>query len=74
MTRKRILAFACWLLRSCLLVIGCSQTNRSNSTLNTSPTTQTTLTMSAAASLKDALEEIKPIYTNVFENQGFLVA
>lgn len=63
MTRKRILAFAGWLLCSCLLVVGCSQTTTLNSASNSSPTAQTTLTISAAASLKDSLEALKPIYT-----------
>jgi len=64
MTRKRILAFAGWLLCSCLLVVGCSQANTPNSASNSSPPAQTaTLTISAAASLKDSLEALKPIYT-----------
>ncbi|MCC5637708.1 molybdate ABC transporter substrate-binding protein [Nostoc sp. CHAB 5844] len=63
MSSKRILAFACWLFFSCLLVIGCNQTTTPNSATTASPTAQTTsLTISAAASLKDALEAIKPIY------------
>lgn len=63
MSRKRILVFACWLLCSCLLIVGCNQTNPLNSALNTSPTVpKTTLTISAAASLKDSLEALKPIY------------
>ncbi|MBD2487190.1 molybdate ABC transporter substrate-binding protein [Aulosira sp. FACHB-615] len=63
MSFKRILAFSCWLFFACLLVIGCNQANTPNSATTTSPTAQTTtLTISAAASLKDALEAIKPIY------------
>jgi molybdate transport system substrate-binding protein len=62
MTQKRILAFAGWLLCTCLLVVGCSQ-NTPNSATNTNPTTETTsLTISAAASLKDSLAAIKQIY------------
>jgi molybdate transport system substrate-binding protein len=62
MTRKRVLAFACWLLCCCLLVVGCSQ-RTPNSASNPSPTVQTiSLTISAAASLKDSLEALKPIY------------
>lgn len=70
MTRKHILAFAGWLLCSCLLIVGCSQANTPNSAVvNTSPTAQaTSLTISAAASLKDSLEAIKPIYTQAKPN------
>lgn len=63
MSPKRILAFGCWLFFSCLLVIGCNQTTTPNSATTASPAAQTTtLTISAAASLQDALEAIKTIY------------
>ncbi|MBE9205418.1 molybdate ABC transporter substrate-binding protein [Nostoc sp. LEGE 06077] len=66
MSPQRILAFTCWLFFACLLVIGCNQTNTPNSAITASPTSQTTfLTISAAASLKDALTAIKPIYNQV---------
>ncbi|MBD2494862.1 molybdate ABC transporter substrate-binding protein [Nostoc sp. FACHB-280] len=63
MSFKRILAFSCWLFFACLLVIGCNQANTPKSATTNSTTAQTTtLTISAAASLKDALDAIKPIY------------
>ncbi|BBD59599.1 molybdenum ABC transporter periplasmic molybdate-binding protein [Nostoc sp. HK-01] len=69
MSPKRILAFSCWLLFACLLVIGCNQANTPNSATSASPTAQiSTLTISAAASLKDALEAIKPIYNQAKPN------
>jgi molybdate transport system substrate-binding protein len=58
MHTKRILAFVGWMLASLVLLIACNQTSTPN------PTTPTvSLTISAAASLKDAMAEIKPLYS-----------
>jgi molybdate transport system substrate-binding protein len=58
MHTKRILAFVGWMLASLVLLIACNQASTSN------PTTPTvSLTISAAASLKDAMAEIKPLYS-----------
>ena len=54
---SQIIAFLGWVTISFVLVVGCSQTN--NIQNNTS---QIELTISAAASLKDAVEAIKPLY------------
>ncbi|WP_341528189.1 molybdate ABC transporter substrate-binding protein [Nostoc sp. UHCC 0302] len=62
MHNKRILAFLSWVFVSLILVVGCNQTKTPN--LSSSPASQTTnLTISAAASLKDAMDEIKPLYS-----------
>ncbi|BAY08274.1 molybdate ABC transporter substrate-binding protein [Calothrix sp. NIES-2098] len=64
MINKPILTFASWVLISFLLIVGCSQTTTSNPSSTVSPAAQTTtLTVSAAASLKDAMDEIKPVYS-----------
>ena len=64
MNNKRILTFVSWVFISFLLIVGCSQTTTPNSSSTTSPAAQTAnLTISAAASLKDAMDEIKPIYS-----------
>jgi molybdate transport system substrate-binding protein len=63
MHTKRILAFVGWMLASLVLLIACNQTStpNPNSIVNsTAPTVS--LTISAAASLKDAMAEIKPLY------------
>ncbi|MGB3513741.1 MAG: molybdate ABC transporter substrate-binding protein [Microcoleaceae cyanobacterium] len=60
MKKNRMLALMCTAILSCFLTISCSQTtDNSSSEPTTSPVN---LTVSAAASLKDAMEEIKPIY------------
>lgn len=65
---KRIFAFLSWVCLSLLLVVGCNQTTIPKSS-TTSPASQSaTLTISAAASLKDAMEEIKPLYANQNSN------
>jgi molybdate transport system substrate-binding protein len=62
MHNKRILAFLSWVFVSLILVVGCNQTTTPN--LSASPASQTAnLTISAAASLKDAMDEIKPLYS-----------
>lgn len=69
MNNKRIFAFFSWLFLSLLLVVGCNQTTTLNPSSTTSPATQSaSLTISAAASLKDAMEEIKPLYSKENSN------
>ena len=64
MHTKRILAFLGWMLASLLLLIACNQTSTPNPTSIANPTAAAvSLTVSAAASLKDAMEEIKPLYS-----------
>lgn len=64
MINKPILTFASWVLISFLLIVGCSQTTTSNPSSTVRETAQTTnLTVSAAASLKDAMDEIKPLHS-----------
>ncbi|MDZ8050602.1 MAG: molybdate ABC transporter substrate-binding protein [Aulosira sp. ZfuVER01] len=58
MRSKRILAFVSWVLASLVLFIACNQTSTPNSTAQA-----VSLTISAAASLKDAMDEIKPLYS-----------
>ncbi|NEN91282.1 MAG: molybdate ABC transporter substrate-binding protein [Okeania sp. SIO3H1] len=60
MKRNRILVLICMAILSCLLTISCSQTRDNSSSESTASTIN--LTVSAATSLKDAMEEIKPIY------------
>nr|MDZ8016455.1 molybdate ABC transporter substrate-binding protein [Nostoc sp. ZfuVER08] len=64
MNNKGILTFLGWVFISFLVIVGCSQTNTPNSSSTVSPAAQTAnLTISAAASLQDAMDEIKPLYT-----------
>lgn len=65
MNNKRISTFVSWVFISFLLIVGCSQTTTTpNLSSTTSPAVQTAnLTISAAASLKDAMDEIKPLYS-----------
>ncbi len=63
-SKKRILTFLGWAFFSLLFVIGCSN----QITTNYLPISDTTapgvkLTISIAATLKDAMEEIKPLYS-----------
>ncbi len=57
MKKIRILTFLGWLLFSALLIVSCNQQNTTNSAVASA-----NLTISAAASLKDAMEEIQPLY------------
>ncbi|MEH2270034.1 MAG: molybdate ABC transporter substrate-binding protein [Nostoc sp.] len=64
MNNKRMLTFVSWVFISFLLIVGCSQTTTPNSSSTASPAAQTAnLTISAAASLRDAMDEIKPLYS-----------
>ncbi|MBH8574611.1 molybdate ABC transporter substrate-binding protein [Nostocaceae cyanobacterium CENA369] len=66
---KRIFAFLSWVCLSLLLVVGCNQTTTPNLSSTASPASQSaTLTISAAASLKDAMEAIKPLYAKENSN------
>lgn len=58
MNRRRILNRACGFILAFVLAVGCSQTN----TTPVSSTEQTELTISAAASLTDAMNAIQPTY------------
>ncbi|NET28502.1 molybdate ABC transporter substrate-binding protein [Okeania sp. SIO1I7] len=60
MKKNRILVLICMAILSCLLTISCSQTRDNSSSDLTASTIN--LTVSAATSLKDAMEEIEPIY------------
>ncbi|BAY99970.1 molybdenum ABC transporter periplasmic molybdate-binding protein [Tolypothrix tenuis PCC 7101] len=64
MINKPIVTFASWVLISFILIVGCSPTKTQNLSSTTSPAAPTaSLTISAAASLKDAMDEIKPLYS-----------
>ncbi|MDF5709173.1 MAG: molybdate ABC transporter substrate-binding protein [Nostoc sp. S4] len=65
MNNKRILTFVSWVFISFLLIVGCSQTTTTpNLSSTATPAVRTAnLTVSAAASLKDAMDEIKPLYS-----------
>lgn len=60
MKKNQILAFTSVAMLCCFLTISCSQTTDGSSSEPT--TSPINLTLSAAASLKDAMAEIKPIY------------
>ncbi|WP_413167082.1 molybdate ABC transporter substrate-binding protein [Capilliphycus salinus ALCB114379] len=67
MNRRRILNLACGFVLSLLLAVGCSQTTPETTEPQqtaspVSSTQQTELTVSAAASLTDAMNAIQPIY------------
>ncbi|MDJ0737233.1 MAG: molybdate ABC transporter substrate-binding protein [Nostocaceae cyanobacterium] len=63
MKNRPIFSFLGWLLLSLTLVIGCSPTSNNNSSpTSTLASESANLTISAAASLKDAMEQIKPLY------------
>ncbi|BAY26688.1 molybdenum ABC transporter periplasmic molybdate-binding protein [Calothrix sp. NIES-2100] len=64
MHTKRILAFVGWMLASLVLFIACNQTSPPNPDSISNPTAKAvSLTVSAAASLKDAMAEITPLYS-----------
>jgi molybdate transport system substrate-binding protein len=70
---KRILTFIIWAFFSLLLVVGCNQAVNNQNSSPSSPALNsaapsTKLTISAAASLKDAMEEIKPLYSKEKSN------
>jgi molybdate transport system substrate-binding protein len=60
MKKTRILAFLLWVIGSCLLIVACNQPTNIPSANTATPEIQ--LMVSAAASLKDAMEAIKPVY------------
>ncbi|QIR38323.1 molybdate ABC transporter substrate-binding protein [Tolypothrix sp. PCC 7910] len=69
MINKPMLTFVSWVFVSFLLIVGCSPTIAPNSSLTSKETAQTaSLTISAAASLKDAMDEIKPLYSKEKSN------
>lgn len=74
MNKKQIFSFLTLVFVSLVLVVGCNQASEKNSSPaspasnSAAPTTQ--LTISAAASLKDAMEEIKPLYSQQKSNIG----
>jgi molybdate transport system substrate-binding protein len=63
-TKKRIFSSVCWLLLSLLLVVSCNRAITTNHLQIFKETTTPTksLTISIAATLKDAMEEIKLLY------------
>jgi len=62
--KTRIFTFIIWVFFSLLLVIGCNQVAKENSSPVSNPAAPSTkLMVSAAASLKDSMEEIKPLYS-----------
>lgn len=65
MNKTRIFPFVSSFLLSILLIGGCHQAANNNSSpaINSAPPPTAKLTISAAASLRDALNEIKPLYT-----------
>jgi molybdate transport system substrate-binding protein len=60
MNRRKILAFGSWIILAFFVVVGCQQA--SDLSGSTSSAKVTEITVSAAASLKDALEAIEPLY------------
>lgn len=69
MNKTRILTFIICVFLSLLLVVGCNKaTNKNSSPASNSTAQSTKLTISAAASLKDALNEIKPLYSQQKSN------
>ncbi|MDY7020403.1 MAG: molybdate ABC transporter substrate-binding protein [Cyanobacteriota bacterium] len=72
MNRRRILALTCSFFLSLLLTIGCSRPQstepQANSATLVSSSEQTELTVSAAASLTDAMEAIQPLYEQEYPN------
>lgn len=62
------ITFIIWILFSLLLVVGCNQAANKNSSPASPATQATNLTISAAASLKDALQEIQPLYSQQKSN------
>lgn len=64
MNRKRILTLIVWIFVAFVAVVGCNQvTTNAPSPTPTGQTQPVTLTISAAASLKDVLQVIQPTYT-----------
>jgi len=62
-SRNQILTFLSWVLLSLLFVIGCNQTTKTNHSPSSGAAVQRpNLTISIAATLKDAMEEIKLLY------------
>lgn len=73
MSKTRILSFFSLVLLSFLVFVGCSQTatttpNQTNSPANSPVSSSATLTVSAAASLKDAMEQVQPLYNQQKSN------
>ena len=64
MSKIRIFSFISWVFLSLLLVVSCSSTSTLNPRATTSAApASATLTISAAASLKDAMQQIQQSYT-----------
>ncbi|MEO1522102.1 MAG: molybdate ABC transporter substrate-binding protein [Cyanobacteria bacterium J06633_2] len=62
MGRRTVTSYIAWMLVSCLTVIGCSAEPSSNSSTSTDRQEAIALTISAAASMQDALNAIQIIY------------
>lgn len=67
MSKIRIFYFISWVFLSLLLVVGCTTTLNLSAT-KSAALRSTTLTISAAASLKNAMEQIQPLYTKEKQN------
>lgn len=61
MTKRRVLSFMIWMVVTFLIVVGCSQGTPPNPSAPSPESVE--LTVSAAASLQDALKAIAPLYT-----------
>ncbi len=61
-SRKKILGFLSISILSLFLAVGCDRLSNLKLESPSQATTSTQLTVSAAASLKDSIEEIKPLY------------
>ncbi|HAG81909.1 MAG TPA: molybdate ABC transporter substrate-binding protein [Cyanobacteria bacterium UBA12227] len=64
MNKRRLFTWIVWMVAAFLVVVGCSQITTQNSSNTSTPEAETvTLTVSAAASLQDAMEAIAPFFT-----------
>ncbi|MBH8551688.1 molybdate ABC transporter substrate-binding protein [Nostocaceae cyanobacterium CENA357] len=69
MKRKRFLSLTAWILVSFLAVVGCNQVASNTPDATSSPQAQATeLTISAAASMQDAMKAMEPIYREKHPN------
>ncbi len=62
MSKNRILTLIAWMSAAFLVVVGCNQITPTAPPTSTAQAEPVTLTVSAAASLKDAMQEIQSIY------------
>ena len=64
MTRQKLMSWLAWMTAAFVMIVGCSSMTPPDSESNTSasPETAIALTVSAAASMQDAMKAIQPIY------------